>query len=256
MLDDLSSPSCRPEVLSWAAPVPFFGAIRESTVATVGINPSNREFVDAKGNALGPDDRRLPTLESLAISYWSDATGSHIREVVMSCERYFEGNPYRQWFDVLERMLKVAGYSYYSGARACHLDLVAFATRSKWGTLERDAQRAFVSQGRRALAEMIRDSPIQVLVLNGRSVLRVFEEFANAELVASEVPEWTLPRSNGKGVVGLAYSGVITSIAEIELDREVKIFGYNHNLQSSFGVTTEVMRSIGQQVGGAVASSN
>ncbi len=256
MLEDLSSPACRPEILPWAAPVPFFGAIRESTVATVGINPSNREFVDAQGHILREGDRRLPTLDSLAISYWSDANGSHIREVVMACERYFERNPYRLWFDVLERMLKVGGYSYYSGDRACHLDLVAFATRTKWGSLDKEAQRILVSRGRRALAEMIRDSPIQVLVLNGRSVLQVFEEFADTKLASSEVSDWTLPRSSGKGVVGLEYTGCISAIGGVELDRAVKVVGYNHNLQSSFGVTTDVMRSIGQRVGGAVASTN
>jgi hypothetical protein len=256
MLEDLSSPACRPEVLPWAAPVPFFGAIRESTVATVGINPSNREFVDAQGNVLSPEEQRLPTLDSLAIPYWSDATGSHIREMIMACERYFERNPYRLWFDVLERMLKVGGYSYYSGDRACHLDLVAFATRMKWGSLEREAQRSLISRGRRTLAELIRDSPIQVLVLNGRSVLRVFEELADTKLVSSEVSDWTLPRSSGKGVIGLSYKGCISAIAGIELDRVVTVFGYNHNLQSSFGVTTEVMRAIGEQVGGVVASTN
>lgn len=252
----MSSPACRPEVLPWAAPVPFFGAIRESTVATVGINPSNREFVDAQGHVLRSEDRRLPTLDSLAISYWSDANGTHIREMIGSCERYFERNPYRLWFDVLERMLKIGGYSFYSGDRACHLDLVAFATRIKWGSLEREAQRVLISRGRRAMAEMIRDSPIQVLVLNGRSVLKVFENFTDTSLAATEVPEWTLPRSTGKGVAGVAYTGSISAIAGIELDRDVKVFGYNHNLQSSFGVTTEVMRSIGEQVGDAVASSD
>jgi hypothetical protein len=236
--------------------VPFFGNIRQSVVATVGINPSNREFVDAQGCALGGADRRLPTLESLRIAHWEEATGAHVREVINSCESYFDRNPYRLWFDVLERMLKVGGYSYYSGDRACHLDLVAFATRTKWGSLEREAQRVLIMQGRRAMAEMIRDSPVQTLVLNGRSVVNVFESFSDINLTASEIPEWTLPRSVNKGVAGIAYTGSISTIEGVDLDRHVRVFGYNHNLQSSFGVTTNVMRAIGEQVGDIVASSD
>jgi len=255
-LEHLSSPNCRPEVLDWASPVPFFGNIRNSLVATVGINPSNREFVDARGGVLRRAEQRLATLESLKLSYWSDATGASIREVIDSCERYFERNPYRQWFDVLERMLKVGGYSYYSGARACHLDLVALATRDKWGALDRDAQQSLIISGRRAMAETIRDAPIEVLVLNGRSVVNVFEKVCDTKLTAREVSAWTLPRAGSKGVAGVAYTGTIASIAGVDLDRAVKVFGYNHNLQSSFGVTTNVMRRIGEQVGAAVASPN
>lgn len=222
----------------------------------MGINPSNREFVDRHGRELGADDRRLPTLASLDIPHWLEANGGHIRKVIDECERYFERNPYRLWFDVLERMLAVGGYSFYGGERACHLDLVAFATQVKWGTLEKDAQGELIIRGRRAMAEIIRDSFIRVLVLNGRSVVKVFEDFSDTRLEATSIPEWTLPRARGKGVTGIAYSGSITSIAGVELDREVKVFGYNHNLQSSFGVTSAVMRSIGQKVGNAVASTN
>jgi hypothetical protein len=255
LLDSLDSLK-RPEVLEWACPVPFFGQIRSSAVATVGINPSNREFVDSAGYALDATNRRLPTLDSLSIRQWSDATGAHVREVVDSCERYFANNPYRLWFDVLERMLSAGGHSFYSGRRACHIDLVAFATRTKWGELDRDVQRELVEQGRRAMAEMIRDSPVGMLVLNGRSVVREFENFANTKLTATEVASWTLPRSSGRGVVGISYRGTISTIGDIDLDRQVTIFGYNHNLQSSFGVTSVVMRRIGEQVGNAVASAS
>jgi hypothetical protein len=243
-------------VLEWACPVPFFGQIRTSAVATVGINPSNREFVDSAGRVLEGSSQRLPTLGSLRISRWSEATGAHVREVIDSCEQYFGKNPYRLWFDVLDRMLRAGGYSFYGGEHACHLDLVAFATRTKWGVLERDVQRQLIEHGRRAMAEMIRDSSIQILVLNGRSVVREFESFASTELTAAEVPDWTLPRSSGKGIAGVAYRGAISSVGIIDLDRQVQIFGYNHNLQSSFGVTTAVMRRIGEQVGDAVASAN
>ena len=36
-------------IIPWAAPIPVFGDLCTSRVATVGLNPSNREFVDEDG---------------------------------------------------------------------------------------------------------------------------------------------------------------------------------------------------------------
>ena len=41
-------------VIRWGCPVPSFGDLSASRVATVGLNPSNREFVDEeRGRATG-----------------------------------------------------------------------------------------------------------------------------------------------------------------------------------------------------------
>ncbi len=40
------------DTISWASPVPSFGNISRSNIATLGINPSNREFVDENGHEL------------------------------------------------------------------------------------------------------------------------------------------------------------------------------------------------------------
>jgi hypothetical protein len=53
-----------------------------------------------------------------------------------------------------------------------------------------------------------------------------------------------LPRASGTGVKGYAYKGVITDVAGIRLKQAVAVLGYNHNIQSSFGVTREVKNSI------------
>lgn len=242
-------------VVTWACPVPFFGQIDRARVATVGINPSNREFVATDGTELDGLERRLPTLASLALSDWSQATGGDVRTVTQACLRYFERNPYRLWFDVLERMLNRGGFSYYSGPRAAHIDLVAYATASKWGRLDLAVRKQLIARGRKTLATVIRDSPVELLVLNGRSVVNEFVASAEIELCAIEVPAWTLPRSAGLGVVGIRYSGILRSVAGIDLERPVRVIGFNHNLQSSFGVTTTVMRRIGQDVGETVAEA-
>ena len=151
-------------------------------------------------------------------------------------------------------MLCAGGASYYDST-ACHLDLVAYATSTKWGLLPSEVRDDLVRRGRSTIAELIRDSAVEVLVLNGRSVVSEFVSFADASLVAREVPGWTLPRSSGAGVLGIAYEGLIDTVGEVTLDRSIRVIGYNHNLQSSFGVTTKVMQRIGEWVGATVAST-
>ena len=98
-----------PSILDWSCPVPFFGDISSARIATVGINPSNREFVDASGHALDFVEQRLPTLGSLGVACWGDVDATHVRAIVLACRGYFERNPYDRWFGVLERVLRLAG---------------------------------------------------------------------------------------------------------------------------------------------------
>lgn len=255
LVDDLEAEVSRGHVVPWASPVPFFGDIQNAVVATVGINPSNREFVDSRGLELIGAQRRLPTLESMGLQDWSSASGWDIRSLVVACENYFIHNPYRGWFDILERMLNAGGYSYYGTPAACHLDLVAYATQAKWGKLTVDTRTKLIGRGRSNLAKIIRDSPLEVLVLNGRSVVDEFMRFAETGLTQRDMREWSLPRGNGQGVVGVAFEGVIDNIGGVALDRDVVVIGYNHNLQSSFGVTREVINEIGKFIGGSIVKA-
>ena len=56
------------DMIPWSCPVPAFGDLLNSFVATLGLNPSNREFVDEEGNELEGAARRLHTLRSLSLS--------------------------------------------------------------------------------------------------------------------------------------------------------------------------------------------
>ena len=244
-------------VIGWATPVPFFGTIGSAKIATVGINPSNLEFVDNEGAELDGSDRRLPTLRSLEIPNWDSVDGDDLRVMLKACESYFTHNPYRRWFDVLERVLERSEHSYYSSTNrsACHLDLVPFATSIKWSLLPTHYRRALTDHGRTTMAEFIRDSPIEVLVLNGRSVVSEFESFAGDTLGVEDAPEWSLKRDGGKDVPGLLYSGEFSALGTVELERPIRVIGYNHNLQSSFGVTSNAIRAIGDYLGDQLAAA-
>ena len=91
-----------------------------------------------------------------------------------------------------------------------------------------------------------------MLILNGRSVVQSFEEIAGIRLDPRRMPAWALPRGPKPDVVGFAYEGTVHSLAGIPLQHELLVLGYNHNLQSSFGVTKEVVKAIGAWVSSAV----
>jgi hypothetical protein len=229
------------DVIAWGCPVPFFGHLETARLATVGINPSNREFVGIDGNELVGDDRRLPTLGSLGLPAWSQADFFSLRDILAACQNYFECNPYDSWFRALQRIIEPTGHSYYSPrSDVCHLDVVPWATVGKWGTLAPVIRRQLVERAAAALAEMIASSPLAMLILNGQEVVRQFETLLGSRLDSRPMAAWNLPRRSGKAVPGLAYSGRVSSIADIPLDRELLVVGYNHNLQSSFGVTAAV----------------
>jgi hypothetical protein len=232
-------------VMSWTCPVPYFGRLGDATVATLGINPSNREFVDVAGEELDGASRRFPTLGSLGLVTWEDASSLDVATIVSACEEYFEGNPYQRWFDTLDILVRPLGASYYSADHpAAHLDLVPYATHVKWGALRPDQRRALLRCGQDLLASLLRDSKVELLILNGASVVRQFEEVAGVELDRAVNSAWDLPRRGSERVRGVAYTGALDHIGGVDLGRSIAVAGFNHNLQSSFGVTKRATEAI------------
>lgn len=235
------------DVIGWGCPVPYFGHLERARLATVGINPSNREFVGVDGAELVNGDRRLPTLRSLGLTSWGQADHSTIVAILSACSNYFESNPYDGWFQTLERIIEPTGHSFYAPrSDACHLDVVPWATRGKWGRLLPASRQVLVARAARALASVIDHSELRMLVLNGQEVVRQFEILLGHALPPSRVEAWDLPRKAGRPVPGVSYLARISEIDGAPLDREIVVAGYNHNLQSSFGVTTIVLSRISE----------
>jgi hypothetical protein len=237
------------DVLSWACPVPFFGHLESACLATVGINPSDREFTAKNGAELTGPAQRLPTLRSLTLPDWADADERARKEIAAACCSYFERNPYQRWFGVLQQLIEPTGLSYYvPGSDACHLDIVPWATSRKWGLLPTTSKVALLHRAEQAVARVIAYSPLMMLVLNGREVVRQFEFLVGQRLEPAKVRAWDLARHNGQAVAGVAYRAAITEIAGIPLGREILVAGYNHNLQSSFGVSSAVRAAISEWI--------
>lgn len=232
-------------VIPWAAPVVSFGNLGQSKIATLGLNPSNREFVDVSGRELSGQERRFHTLRSLGISTWSEATDNHLHKILDSCNGYFTGNPYDGWFRALDKLIIGAQASYYGlFSKACHLDLVPYATGCKWVELTSGQRAALLNSAGDALGLLLRDSPVEVLILNGQSVIENLQLIGNCSFDKKAVPGWTLPRRESDGVKGYAYKGGLSKISGVDLGRQISILGYSHNIQSSFGVTTQVKTAI------------
>ncbi len=244
MLESLGS-NLQQDFIPWAAPVPSFGDPHKSAVGTLGINPSDREFVNSNGEELTRSQRRFQTLNSLQIDDWNEVDELGLRSIQESCSEYFFRNPYRAWFDKILPIVGATGHSYYDRINpACHLDLVPFATSTKWGELTSDKKRKILSENAEFLSKLVADSGIQVLILNGISVVREFESVTGCSLERTKMNHWHLPRKNGKNVPGYSYTGRLNRISGNTLGREIQVLGYNHNIQSSFGVTKQVVRNI------------
>ena len=246
LIDRLDSPAVLgTNVIKWGCPVPSFGDLSKSKVATLGLNPSNREFVDEAGHELHGILRRFHTLKSLGLESWADTDASHLDLIMEACRNYFGGNPYDRWFRKLDRVVAGARASFYdSSCMASHLDLIPYATECKWTELTGSQRTQLIDVAGDTLGLILRESAVNVLILNGASVVKEFENISGEELERQEMHNWTLPRKSGPDVQGFAFNGNITNVGGTNLGRSILILGYNHNLQSSFGVTNKVIQSI------------
>lgn len=221
------------KVVPGSTPVVVFGQTRTARVATLGLNPSKVEFLDRRGNELQGVHRRLATHSSLGISNLSDAPLSVVTQVFRECETYFLRNPYRRWFDQLERILASCNASYYDGT-SCHLDLVQWATDPIWRSLERKTQDELLASDVSFLIEQLETENIQLLLLNGASVIDQFLARTDASLY--EVDRITnLGRIKPKLWVG-------------ETLQNIKVVGWSTNIQSTWGLTRDLRNEIANRV--------
>ena len=246
LIDSINDPRLvGSSVIEWASPILSFGNPMKSSVATLGLNPSNLEFVDFSGNELEGLSRRFHTLNSLELDGWKSLGVSAAELILEKCYKYFDNNPYDAWFKKLDFLISGAGFSYYFPFyNACHLDLVPYATEQKWSSLNSQEKLTLLEVSGNSLGLILRESNIDTLILNGQSVVDAIQIVSDITFMKEEMLGWNLPRKSIRDVSGYSYSGVVEKIGEISLGKAVKILGFNHNIQSSFGVTNIVQSEI------------
>ena len=219
-----------------ATPVIAFGDPGAARLATIGINPSFREFVE-NGRLLAGSARRLATLPSLGAERLDELTDAQAQQVLQECASYFSRNPYRQWFDQLEDLIGVVcDASYYDGS-ACHLDLTPWATDPVWSQVEASARERLLAAGLPLLRRQLDRCAFEVVLLNGR---RVIDEVLAAGLVELRHVEW------------LRVDGVSARVCR-GASRGATWVAWSANLQSSRGITNSFRVELARRVRGLVA---
>ena len=224
-------------VIVGSTPVVSFGDASSARVATLGLNPSRSEFLDRNGKELVGPLRRLATHSSVNSSDLANAPLSVISQILNDCNSYFSDNrnPYRRWFDQLNIILKECNSSYYDGS-ACHLDLVQWATNPTWGQLRPACLRnRLIDDDSRFLLEQISNENIQLLLVNGMGVYRQL----------TRVIKETLVELNP--IIGFGCCD--TRLFSGSIFGRTRVVAWSTNLQSSFGVTSQLRAEIAKRVG-------
>jgi hypothetical protein len=177
-------------IVPYSTPVVSFGNPETSTVATLGINPSSREFLDDGMNLLSSNEKRLVDTEVLGLSREIESLNvEQAEEVIKGCFDYFEKKPYK-WFSRLQDyVLNPAGASFVPSDNAgvegaCHLDLVQWATDPVWGDIkDKGIQKTLLERDFEFLRFQLTNYRFKKLFLNGQEVVAQFRRLGLAELV-------------------------------------------------------------------------
>lgn len=214
-------------------PVLFFGSISTATIATVGLNPSDRECLDKDGSELTGSKRRFETLTSLGAETRAALTDEHCRRAIERMEGYFRpGMPIYSWFRALDRVTGAMGATYEQG-EVVHLDLVQEATDPTWSNLARTSPNEFTTLRAADLPFLrwqLETFPLQTVLCNGRTVFDGVIGLLQAETIETDRIEritWTLARADVNG-------------------RMVHVVGWNLPLARPTGLGTEGERRFGQ----------
>lgn len=194
VLERMARPAPRNmEVIEGSLPVTSFGNPFTASVATVSLNPSWLEFLNRKGAWLEAPNHRLESLHTLKKNATNELTDEDLVKAVDKCNNYFDGNPYKAWFNQLNVINKVFEADYYTGS-ACHLDLVQWATRTVQKNLG-DKWKPLVEADKDFLAWQLKTTTAKTILMNGTSTVNAL---VNEALVPDLIEtNFTYIKSNG-----------------------------------------------------------
>lgn len=219
-------------IVRGSTPVVSFGDPLRAEVATLGINPSRREFLSPGGVLLSGSERRLATTASLGVAPGQALTADQARQVVADCNDYFDRNPY-EWFGPLETLLGQALGASYHDRSACHLDVIQWATDPVWGKLSDPAgAQLLLAEGRPHLERLLSCSGVRLVLLNGATAVRQVSQAKLAQLdEVGKIP-----------VAGTTYRVLAGE------GPGISYLGWTANLQASFGVSNEYKQRLAQMI--------
>ncbi len=166
-------------------PVVAFGDCKSARVATIGLNPSDKEYVDKSGIELNGSRRRFESLGSLGCEDRAQLTDEQCLIALDTMRDYFmPDKPVYAWFRPLGRVLDSLGSPYQTG-EAAHLDLVQEATSLTWSNLhavDPNAIKSLLQQDLPFLQEQLARFHFEILLCNGRTVFDEVRRLVNGEV--------------------------------------------------------------------------
>ncbi|HZD70879.1 MAG TPA: hypothetical protein VFA45_18885 [Actinomycetes bacterium] len=224
-LREAPSPYAVPDSL----PVLFFGDLFSAEIATVGLNPSDQEYTNRRGDLLAGSQQRFATLSLLGASERSSLTDEQCDEAISWMRGYFQpGRPVYGWFVALARVVGGLGAS-FADATAAHLDLVQEPTHPTWSALPAEERKRLLEQDLPFLEWQIRSFPLRAVICTGKTVSGHVRRHLN---VTVEETDW------------LARIKWWTGSALID-GRSVGFAGWNYPLARPTGLGAEGERRLG-----------
>ena len=220
-------------------PILFFGDLFAADVATVGLNPSDQEYLTKDGTILSGAAQRFATLESLGATDRGSLTDAQCNEAIGHMRDYYDaGKPvYGSWFNALARVVDGFGASFRDRS-AVHLDLVQESTSPVWGELSPGQKTALLEQDLPFLEWEIRAFPLRAVICTGKTV----GVHVRRQLGVGVVDEGSVARI--KWWVGCA-----------DVDgRRVAFAGWNYPLARPTGLGAEGEMRLGQLLADRVAA--
>jgi hypothetical protein len=161
------SPSSVPGTL----PVLFFGDLFRADIASVGLNPSDQEYLTKAGVLLAGPSQRFATIHSLRADNRSSLSDEQCAEAVQWMRKYYDpGKPvFSAWFNSVARVVEGFGASFRAGSSA-HLDIVQESTRPVWSELDGVEREKLLKQDLPFLEWEIRAFPLRAVICNGKTV--------------------------------------------------------------------------------------
>jgi uracil-DNA glycosylase len=153
-------------------PVLFFGDALRARVATIGLNPSKREYLNKQGEPLTGDDQRFATTTSLGVSSRLDLSDTQSDSAIEIMRSYYDANRpvYDSYFRHLSHFLNGMGASFRERS-AAHLDLVQESTDPPWSGLDASERATLLNQDLPFLTWQLNNLPaLEVVICTGKTV--------------------------------------------------------------------------------------
>ena len=224
LIDKVSQPlPSTDKIVEGSIPIVFFGNVERAEIATLSLNPSNKEF-EHNGVRRCIDRKQLKVADNQKLS------SEQAESVYKSLLLYFKVNPYKTWFNPMNKLFQSKGYEYYND-QIVHLDISPWATNDKWKNLSRDEREPIIDTT--IIKNVIEKRGIKKLFINGKTALNVFFATFNIEEKEIQNTSFQYTTQNGNKRSFIIY--------------ETEIFGcliYGWNLYIHQGCPQDLIKKI------------